>query len=61
MSVEVKTWQTRCNDCNDVYGDYWDTEAEARAYDNDSGGQCVDCLLASQPRPQDVKALPVSH
>lgn len=44
MSVEINSWRTRCNNCRTVYGEYWDTEEEARAYDEEGDGLCAECV-----------------
>lgn len=51
MSVEIASWQTRCSECREVYGDTHYSEEEARERDADAGGMCTDCLMAFNRKP----------
>jgi hypothetical protein len=43
MSVEIAKWCTVCNDCGDTYGNEWDDEEEAEAFDEKYAGICDEC------------------
>lgn len=49
MPVEIKNWQTRCDRCGDVYGNYWDTQEEAQASHDEGGGLCDECAEETTP------------
>ncbi|MCX4468738.1 hypothetical protein OOK41_00130 [Micromonospora sp. NBC_01655] len=43
MPVEIAKWKTVHAICHHVYGDEWDDEEAAQAYDEEGNGLCADC------------------